>query len=457
MFDFLKDVARRQPRSFNPGLNGSIDSPFWTNDVTDYMGRMELLFRSGAYGRTPIRHSNRTFDKARHPENRLKSLQSELRTVRRIKNWIMQETETNQLIQGIADILTEALEYSSVCIVLLDDDEEIVSVAGSGFNGYTSSLEIQIKQGNIFQCMQRAVGQPDFLFSENCNIDCTDCVMGGKCWYEKLITLKLEKNNRVLGYISATLPKESARDGEAESLLRDFADDITMALHHQTVEAGHQRLQLSVKRDLKEKALLLKEIHHRVKNNLQIICSLISIQSSSTENKTTIDALTTCQRRIRTMSMIHEKLYKSNDFSRIDFKLYVSDLVEELKTVYHINTDKVFIGLDVEHIALSLDQAIPCGLIINELIANALKHAFPAAFDRTGIIHISMSQDEQGEVSLIVTDNGSGLPEHFDLENTKTSGLEIVKVVAESQLKGEVKVEHSQGARFTVQFSAGKI
>lgn len=201
---------------------------------------------------------------------------------------------------------------------------------------------------------------------------------------------------------------------------------------------------------LKEKDLLLKEIHHRVKNNLQIISSLLSLQTMKTNNEYTVAAFRESQNRIKSMALIHEKLYMSKDFSRIDFNDYVHSLTLSLHKSYSANdtVNRVLRHIDIDDVSLGIDSAIPCGLIINELVSNSLKYAFQDRSD--GMISISLKKNDE-TYTLTVRDNGPGLPAGMDFRSTDTLGLQLV-VMLTGQLKGNIEHDNHSGTTFRITF-----
>jgi len=199
---------------------------------------------------------------------------------------------------------------------------------------------------------------------------------------------------------------------------------------------------------LKEKEVLLKEVHHRVKNNLQVISSILSLQTGYVTDEKTLDVLRESQNRIKSMSYIHETLYQTADFSSIEFPEYINVIAKNLIHSYTIGGKLVRLETDFDHVSLSLDQAIPCGLIANELISNALKHAFK---DTTSPA-LSIAVKQTGEkVALTVRDNGCGLPENFDYRNYNSLGVQLVYTLAE-QLDAEVEVKSDKGTSFCITF-----
>lgn len=204
-----------------------------------------------------------------------------------------------------------------------------------------------------------------------------------------------------------------------------------------------------IKTSLKEKEVMLKEIHHRVKNNLQIIISLLRLQASTIADPKTLAALADSRNRIRSMALIHEKLYQSNDLAHINFASYVQNLASEIFASYGIDAIAVQLRLDITDIAMSVDRAIPCGLIINELLSNALKYAFPD--QQAGEVFIEMYRTPYGNYRLTIGDNGIGLPEDFDFQQASSLGLNIVQNLV-LQLSGSIVLERRQGTVFRITF-----
>jgi PAS domain S-box-containing protein len=203
-----------------------------------------------------------------------------------------------------------------------------------------------------------------------------------------------------------------------------------------------------IQASLKEKNILLKEIHHRVKNNLQIITSLLNLESGRIGNPQLNRIFEDCNQRIQTMSMIHEQLYRSEHFESIDFGEYAKTLAEELFGSYRIQR-RIRNRLSVESVYLGLDTAIPCGLILNELATNAIKHAFPD--ERKGRVTIRFRLLEDGRCELRVQDDGIGLPKNIRLDDLQTLGLKLVDVLTQ-QLEGKLQIRRTQGTEFTVTF-----
>lgn len=216
--------------------------------------------------------------------------------------------------------------------------------------------------------------------------------------------------------------------------------------HREIVERAHA--EAKIKASLKEKEILLQEIHHRVKNNLQVISSLLNLQSQGIQDKKILEVFQESQNRIRSMALIHEKLYRSSDLARVDFAEYIRNLASFLIRSYRSRA--VQLDLQASDIYLSIDNAVPCGLIVNELISNALKHAFVDG--REGEICVAMQQLADQRVKLIVRDNGVGLPKDVDYMNTGSLGLQLVTMLVQ-QLEGILEIRNNAGAEFEIRFS----
>lgn len=214
-----------------------------------------------------------------------------------------------------------------------------------------------------------------------------------------------------------------------------------------------RRADEQIKSSLREKEVLLKEIHHRVKNNLQVISSLLRLQSGYVKDSSTQELFRESQYRVRSMALIHEKLYKSQDLARIDFNEYLLSLVAMLFRSYGTHSQLVNLETHIDQVFLNIDTAIPVGLLINELVSNSLKYAFPN--HRAGIIRIDFQKGLNDEFILGFRDDGVGLPEEFDLDNIPTLGLRLVKILA-SQIGGKLTFHRNGGTEFTVTFREQK-
>ncbi len=192
---------------------------------------------------------------------------------------------------------------------------------------------------------------------------------------------------------------------------------------------------------LKEKELLLREIHHRVKNNLQIISTLLTLQSSQNNNVNVEDLYRESQNRIQSISLIHENLYHSKDLANINFEIYTKGLITDLFDSYGVDSRNVKLNLDIDDITMGIETAIPCGLIINELVSNSLKHGFSDS--DTGEVNVKLHRLQDGKFSLVISDTGKPFPENISLVNNETLGLELIKNLV-NQLDAQLKFDREK-------------
>lgn len=204
-----------------------------------------------------------------------------------------------------------------------------------------------------------------------------------------------------------------------------------------------------LKNSLKEKELLLKEIHHRVKNNMAVISSLLNLKADKFADPSVLNAFRDSRNRIRSMALVHEKLYQAKNLSKIEFSQYIKELSQQVSRSNEFKGARISVKVKADNIKLGIDTAIPCGLIINELLTNAFKYAFP--INRTGKIYIQMKLVENKYYKLIISDNGLGLPEHIDVQHPSTFGLNLIYLLTQ-QLEGKVEAQREKGTRFIITF-----
>jgi two-component sensor histidine kinase len=214
-----------------------------------------------------------------------------------------------------------------------------------------------------------------------------------------------------------------------EMALRDSEERLKVALH--------------------EKEVLLKEIHHRVKNNLQVVCSLLRLQCGTVEDSTLRELFYESELRVRSMALIHETLYQTPDVARFHLAPFLRTLSAELFRAYGVDPQHIALTIRIDEVVLPLDAAIPCGLILNELLSNALKHAFPNG--ERGDIRVELRARTDQQVLLRVADTGVGLPEDVDVCQTDSLGLQLVSAFTE-QMQGTIAVERDGGTALTVTF-----
>jgi PAS domain S-box-containing protein len=264
--------------------------------------------------------------------------------------------------------------------------------------------------------------------------DWRQCIQTGSFWdYEYRI---IDKNGKVLIVLSRGAPHT------------DSEGNITswVGIHLDITE--RKRYEARLEASLQEKEVIIKEVHHRVKNNMQVISGFLELQSNYIDDPVAVEKLQESQRRVRTMALVHEKLYQSKSLGAINAAEYIKSLITDLMNSYSFSSS-VDTSVDVDNVNFNIDMAIPCGLIINELVTNSLKHAFR---DRDkGKISLSLHHREDHTFSLIVQDDGVGLPPDFAVRSTASLGMQLVGVLVR-QIGGEMKAESDQGSRFTIIF-----
>ncbi len=269
-----------------------------------------------------------------------------------------------------------------------------------------------------------------------------------------------------LGQLYNCFNEMIAQIDKREIQLNDYRKHLEHKVQKRTKELSLINSQLSIeverrknfedhlKNSLDEKEILLKEIHHRVKNNLQIISSLLNIQAQY-KGPEYSHIFSDCSNRIQSIALLHENIYKTSKYMQINFDQYIENLVKYLFQTFGISSEAVKVNIQVSNIPLDLDAVLPCGLIVQELISNSLKHAFP---DGKGEIDICMQYIIEGEnnIELNVSDNGVGLPEKFDLEEVDTLGLKLVSRLVENQLKGTIFINLEEKTEFKIKFMSRK-
>ncbi len=243
-------------------------------------------------------------------------------------------------------------------------------------------------------------------------------------------------NSTFIGYLSASIlsgPEKKAMG--TMGVLRDITE--------------LKKAEEELKNNIHQKEILLKEVHHRVKNNLQVISSILNLQTSYINDEDTLGVIRECQDRIKSMAFIHESLYQKEDFAAVNFAEYLRNLCNNISYSYMTPNRNVKLDFDIEDISLSLDSAIPCGLIVNELVSNCFKYAFTKL--KEGSIRVTLTKNKNNNKCLIVHDSGQGLPKNLDIKTNDSLGLQLVWTLVD-QIDGEIKYEYASGSKFIVNF-----
>ncbi len=232
--------------------------------------------------------------------------------------------------------------------------------------------------------------------------------------------------------------------------LEDYRTHLEEKVVSRTRELSHANQNL--RRSVQEKDILLGETHHRVKNNFQIISSLLRLQASHPTAADPVEVFRECSQRVDSMALLYEKIYSSKDISEIKFEEYLSELVSGLLIAYGIKDNSITVDIDTHSILLNIDSIVPCGLIVQELVSNSLKYAFQE--NAKGHINISLKNSSKNNNTLDfeVSDNGAGLPTEIDIFKTETLGLQLVTRLAKNQLNGDIKIINGEGTQFIINF-----
>jgi PAS domain S-box-containing protein len=270
----------------------------------------------------------------------------------------------------------------------------------------------------------------------------------------KAMCTALERLTQIRAVYSVGFIRQGVIYGTAVIFLRgretfENRDLIESFIHQASVSLQRWKAEKRIAASLKEKEVLLREIHHRVKNNMQIISSLLRLQSSGISDKRAKAAFQASQDRIRSMALVHEGLYRSSDLARIDFAEYARSLAARLSSLYATRGRTIAFHIDIKDIDLDVNRAVPCGLIVSELVSNALKHGFPEP--TKGEIRIRMVRDKRGCLRLSVADSGIGFPAEIDFRKTNSLGLQIVNDLVQ-QLNGSIRLKANGGTTFIIRF-----
>lgn len=382
-----------------------------------------------------------------------------------VKELLEKEKKRREVFTAIADAFVdltidykEMLAFSARKLAELNNDLSVIcliSSDGRNFNPTASyhpddelrnelwnlldAFPININEGIFRQVIE--TGLPLFVPVKGDKFDSHALLsMEYNSFLEKysfsgILTLPININNKIIGTISLfRINSEIPYTTDDQTFLQSIAGLLASIIRNSRL--------------YKEKEILLREMHHRIKNNLQVISSLLSIQSDYVKDEESHKLFINSLSRIRSMSMIHENLSQASNYSGVDMNKYLKDLVTYLHRTYNINTNLVKVNINIRPVSLPIDASITCGLIINELISNAFKYAFPDG--RSGNIKISFVKFVK-QNKLILSDDGIGLPENLDVESNNSFGLLLIRTLVD-QLNGTLEIIRKNGTKFIIRF-----
>jgi two-component sensor histidine kinase len=349
--------------------------------------------------------------------------------------------DPKRLLEKAGDKLAKYQKFGAVLIALLDNDEEVQ---------YFKSVDPKDKLATIRMLLGASELPPEYHESLMQVKSTLPSLFRGVALSEHGYVVSALHYSDVSYGLLVLLPNEKMKTEEL-SFIGDIAHELAFAIYSTMVEKERLQAQAKIHRDLREKDVMMAEIHHRTKNNLQIVSGLLYLQSRKTQETAAKDVLSESLNRIQSMALIHDQLYQSSDTSHINFKNYIERIMRSLMSAYSTPTVSVQVDIRMDDILFNLDTAIPCGLIINELVSNSLKHAFDANFSKRGVIKITLREND-GFIEINVKDNGVGLPKNFQIRGSSSCGMEIVRMLAEDQLDGALSIENTNGAQFNLKF-----
>jgi PAS domain S-box-containing protein len=483
-------LQQRQPNTLR--LSDPHLTPDWREHLEEYDGKSVLFLPLVAWGRTLVyievweSRYDRTFAEnevllgqnlVSQAAVALENARLHAETRRRLKEQaalreagavMSSALDLETVLTSIAEQMGRAIDATSAYICSFEPEtitstvlaeyigpqacpQERVSDLGVTYVESDSEIEIQ-----FLETMQ--AGKSDISYIDAPDLSESEQAHMQQHGAQTILYIPLQIKGQLLGFAELW---ESRRRREFTSeeiaLCQGIAQQAAIALENarlyeqaQQEITERKRAEEQIKTSLKEKEVLLKEIHHRVKNNLQAIASLLYLQSKKIQSQEALEVFQDSQNRVRSMALVHERLYQSQDLARVDFAEYVRSLANYLFRSYGVHWNVITLRMNVDNASMGIDTAVPCGLILNELVSNCLKHAFPGG--REGEIHIELRSDHEGQFTLMVRDDGVGVPKDLDFQNTKSLGLQLVNTLVD-QLEGTIELDTSGGTAFEITFT----
>ncbi len=391
-------------------------------------------------------------------ENRLKQYNSRLEALDKIYRGIISAQSVDKIIMETLTNLDKLFPFISKTIVaLFNDNNSDVSIFCNSFKGGDCNGEknLNISAKRKLELFAQPSNRNYYIVNDLSSLNNKSAFeeklfeMGIRSYISSPLTI----DEKIIGFINISADSLNPFTEENKEILAVVSNQLAVAVYQAQLQSKIHEHTQDLQNSLREKEVLLKEIHHRVKNNLQVISSLLYLNSKKIMDKETRDMFKDSQNRVKSIALVHERLYQSKDLGRIDFKEYVRKLTNDLFRSYTVNQSDVKLSLDINDIYISIDTAVPCGLIINELVSNSFKYAFPEGpnKERENEIKINFNKNYNNELVLEISDNGIGLPEGLNLKKSESLGLQLVDTLI-AQLEGNVEVRQNGGAFFKFTF-----
>ena len=397
-------------------------------------------------------------------------------------NSISQVIHKSINVKDVLDNTAEAINNSidvvdKVSIYLVEDREALIKAHSGAPNWYVEKVDcIPFGTG----CTWNTITSGNLNYCSDTDSDNLLGPAGILLGIKSYVSIPIEFDNNIIGVINVASFRKNSFKEEDISLLSLVAGQVSTmmenirqseelqqtyniledrvkgrtlellksnALQREEIEK-RIRAEIEIKKSLQEKEVLLKEVQHRVKNNLQVISSMLDLQTDYVKDSGVLKLFVEAQKRVKSMALVHERMYQSEVLTDLDFTQYIENLGNYIFKIYGVNTKRISMKIDINEANIDFNRAIQLGLIVNELISNSLKHAFPD--DLEGQVNVRLDSEDKYFI-LTTSDNGVGLPKKFRLRQTKSLGLQLVQALT-NQLKGSIKIDRRKGTRFRIKF-----
>lgn len=395
-----------------------------------------------------------------------------------ISQVIHKSINVKDVLDNTAEVINNSIDVvDKVSIYLVEDREALIKAHSGAPNWHVEKVGcIPFGTG----CTWKTITSGDLNYCSDSDSDNLLGPAGILLGIKSYVSVPIEFDNNIIGVINVASFRKNSFKEEDISLLSLVAGQVSTVMENirqseelqQTYNILEERVkgrtlellksnallreeiekriraEIEIKKSLQEKEVLLKEVQHRVKNNLQVISSMLDLQTDYVKDSGVLKLFVEAQKRVKSMALVHERMYQSEVLTDLDFTQYIENLGNYIFKIYGVNTKRISMKIDINEANIDFNRAIQLGLIVNELISNSLKHAFPD--DLEGQVNVRLDSEDEYFI-LTTSDNGVGLPKKFRLRQTKSLGLQLVQALT-NQLKGSIKIDRRKGTRFRIKF-----